>query len=195
MLVHLYAHELDTQHVYIQAAKEKGYDVLLMDGFLDTHFINLIEPKMEKSRFARVDADIMDKLIEKDDIIPAKLSENEQKSLKEIFENHINKDKFTVEIANLSETELPILITQNEFMRRYKDMEKLSGQKSFYGNFEHFNLVINGNHPIASRLLDEKDEKKKDDLTHQLIDLALLSQNILIGEKLSDFIKRSVELL
>ena len=74
-------------------------------------------------------------------------------------------------------------------------MEKLSGQKSFYGNFEHFNLVINGNHPIASRLLDEKDEKKKDDLTHQLIDLALLSQNILIGEKLSDFIKRSVELL
>src|SRR5574344_1827732 len=195
VLVHLYAHELDTQHVYIQAAKEKGYDVLLMDGFLDTHFINLIEPKMEKSRFARVDADIMDKLIEKDDIIPAKLSENEQKSLKEIFENHINKDKFTVEIANLSETELPILITQNEFMRRYKDMEKLSGQKSFYGNFEHFNLVINGNHPIASRLLDEKDEKKKDDLTHQLIDLALLSQNILIGEKLSDFIKRSVELL
>jgi len=194
-LVYLYAHELDTQHVYIQAAKGKGYDVLLMDGFLDTHFINLIEPKMEKSRFARVDADIMDKLIEKDDIIPAKLSENEQNSLKEIFENHINKDKFTVEIANLSETELPILITQNEFMRRYKDMEKLSGQKSFYGNFEHFNLVINGNHPIASRLLDEKDEKKKDDLTHQLIDLALLSQNILIGEKLSDFIKRSVELL
>ncbi len=194
-LVYLYAHDMETQHIYVQAAKEKGYDVLLMDGFLDTHFINLLEPKMEKSRFARVDADTMDKLIEKDDIIPAKLSEDEQKNLKEIFENQINKEKFTIEIANLSETELPILITQNEFMRRYKDMEKLSGQKSFYGNFEHYNLVVNGNHPISMRLLEEKDDKKKNDLTHQLIDLALLSQNILTGEKLSDFIKRSVELL
>ena len=193
--VYLYAHDTATQHVYIQAAKERGYDILLMDGFLDTHFINLLEQKLEKCRFARVDADTIDRLIEKDEPTPAKLSDEEQKSLKEVFEGIVDKDKFLVQIANLSETDLPIMITQNEFMRRFQDMEKLSGQKGFYGNMEHYNLVVNGNHPLASRILEESDEAKKTSLTQQLVDLALLSQNILKGEKLSEFIKRSVELL
>ncbi|MCQ2262852.1 MAG: molecular chaperone HtpG [Bacteroidales bacterium] len=196
IVVYLYAHDLATQHVYIQSAKEKGYDVLLMDGFLDTHFINLLEPKIEKCRFARVDADVMDKLIEKDEVMPAKLSEAEQTSLKEAFEKCANKEMFTVEIANLSETELPIMITQNEFMRRFKDMQKLSGQNNgMFGNFDRYNLVVNGNHPLASKILEEGDEAKKEQMTQQLIDLALLSQNLLTGEKLSEFVKRSVEMM
>jgi molecular chaperone HtpG len=196
IVVYLYAHDLATQHVYIQSAKEKGYDVLLMDGFLDTHFINLLEPKLEKCRFARVDADVMEKLIEKDEPMPAKLSEAEQTSLKELFEKCVDKEKFTVQIANLSEGELPIMITQNEFMRRFQDMQKLSGQgNGMYGNFEHYNLVVNGNHALAGKILGESDEARKEALTHQLIDLALLSQNLLTGEKLSDFVKRSVELM
>lgn len=194
-LIYLYANDVNTQHVYIQSAKEKGYDILLMDGFLDTHFINMLEQKLEKSRFARVDADIMDKLIEKEDANISKLTDEEKKLLQEAFEKCTDKARFTVEIANLSESELPVLITQNEFMRRFKDMEKLSGQKGFYGSMEHYNLVINGNHALASRILEEKDEEVKEKLIHQLVDLALLSQNILTGEKLSEFIRRSVDMI
>lgn len=194
-LIYLYANDVNTQHVYIQSAKEKGYDILLMDGFLDTHFINMLEQKLEKSRFARVDSDIMDKLIEKEDSNISKLTDEEKKSLQEAFEKCTDKARFTVEIANLSESELPVLITQNEFMRRFKDMEKLSGQKGFYGSMEHYNLVINGNHALASRILEEKDEEVKEKLIHQLVDLALLSQNILTGEKLSEFIRRSVDMI
>ncbi len=195
VVVYLYAHDTATQHVYIQSAKERGYDVLLMDGFLDTHFINLLEPKIEKCRFARVDADVMEKLIEKDEVMPAKLSEDEQKTLKETFEKCADKEMFTVMVSNLSESELPIMITQNEFMRRFKDMQKLSGQQGFYGDFNHYNLVVNGNHPLAAKILAEQDEAAKEQMTHQLIDLALLSQNLLTGEKLSEFVKRSVEMM
>jgi len=194
-LIYLYAANPNTQHVYIQAAKEKGYDVLLMDGFLDTHFINLLEQKNEKSRFARVDADILDKLIEKEDVQPSKLSENEEKKLQELFAETCDKSKFTVEIAHLSENDLPIMITQNEFMRRFQDMEKISGQKSFYGGMEHYTLIVNGNHALSGRILQEKDVEKQKVITQQLIDLAMLSQNLLTGEKLSDFVKRSVALI
>lgn len=193
-LIYLYAADKNTQHIYINAAKGKGYDVLLMDGFLDTHFINMLEQKLEKSRFSRVDADVIDKLIVKEDSEISKLSDSEKDNLKNIFENHIEKEKFTIQIENLSENDLPIMITQNEFMRRYQDMGRISGQPSF-GNFEHYNLIVNGNHKLASQLLNESDEEKKNTLTQQLIDLALLSQNILTGEKLSDFVKRSAELL
>lgn len=98
-------------------------------------------------------------------------------------------------VESLSETDLPVMITQNEFMRRYKDMEKISGQQGFYGGFEHYNLVVNGNHALASRILDEQDEAKRTQLIQQMVDLALLSQNILTGEKLSEFVKRSYEIL
>lgn len=193
-LVYLYAADVNTQHVYIEAAKDKGYDVLLMDSFLDTHFINMLEQKIEKSKFTRVDADTIDKLIEKDEVLPSKLSDDEKEKLKGLFETNVEKEKFSVQIENLSESDLPVMITQNEFMRRYQDMGKISGQPSF-GNFEHYNLIVNGNHALAQRILSETDDEKKNALTQQLIDLALLSQNILTGKKLSDFVKRSVELL
>lgn len=194
-LIYLYAADVNEQLIYIDAAKDKGYDVLLMDGYLDPHFINMLESKFEKSRFTRVDADIIDRLIEKEEVQPAKLSEEEQNKLKDIFEKNVDKAKFTVKIESLSETDLPIMITQDEFMRRFQDIEKYSGQKKMYGEFEHYNLIVNGNHPIATKILETKTSKKKDDLTHQLIDLALLSQNLLTGEKLSEFVKRSVSLL
>ena len=124
--------------------------------------------------------------------MPSKLSDEESKNLKEAFEKYADKEQFMVEVANLSETELPIMITQNEFMRRWSDMQKLSGQQTF-GPTDHYNLVVNGNHPLASKILEEKDDAKKEKLITQLIDLAKLSQNLLTGEKLSDFIKRSVD--
>ncbi|MCR4965593.1 MAG: molecular chaperone HtpG [Bacteroidales bacterium] len=195
-VIFLYAANVDEQHLYIQAAKEHGYDVLLMDGFLDTHFINMLEQKLEKTRFTRVDADIVEKLIEKnDEEAVSKLSEDQKKSLKEYFDKNIDTQKFTVMVDSMSETDMPVMITQNEFMRRFKDMEKVSGQQSFYGGFEHYNLVVNGNHPLANRLLEESDEAKRNTLIQQLVDLALLSQNILTGEKLSNFVKRSFDLI
>ena len=194
-LIYLYAANTEEQSLYINAAKEKGYDVLVMDGFLDTHFINLLESKLEKCRFVRVDADIVDKLIEKDELLPSKLSEEEQKTLKEAFEESVDKTKFTIQIENLSETDLPIMITQNEFMRRYQDMEKMSGKGGMYSSFEHYNLIVNGNHPLSQKILNMTEKEDKEELTRQLTDLAMLSQNLLKGEKLSDFIKRSVGLL
>ncbi len=195
ILKYLYASDADGQLLYIESAKEKGYDILMMDGFLDPHFINMIEPKLEKSSFSRVDADVIEKLIEKEDFFPSKLSDNEQKNLKEIFTDNIDKEKFTVKLENMSETDLPILITQDEFMRRFQDMEKISGQKSMYGNFQHYNLIVNGNHPIAGKILSIEEKEKRDELVKQLFDLALLSQNLLSGEKLSEFVKRSITLL
>ncbi len=195
-IIFLYAASLDEQNVYIHAAKEKGYDVLLLDGFLDAHVINMLEQKNEKLRFTRVDANTLDKLIAKaDEATPAKLSEEEQKKLKEYFEKNVDSQKYTVMVENLSENDLPVMITQNEFMRRFKDMEKVSGQQSFYGEYENYNIVVNGNHALASRLLAETDEEKRTQLVQQMIDLALLSQNILTGEKLSEFVKRSFDIL
>lgn len=192
----LYAANVDEQNLYINAAKEKGYDVLLMDGFLDAHAINMLEQKNEKMRFTRVDADVIDKLIEKkDEVTPSKLSDDEQKNLKEYFTKNADEQKFTVMVESLSETDLPVMITQNEFMRRFKDMEKVSGQQGFYGGYERYNIVVNGNHPLAGRILSESDEEKRSKLVQQMIDLALLSQNILTGEKLSEFVKRSFDIL
>lgn len=192
----LYAANVDEQNLYIGAAKEKGYDVLIMDGFLDAHIINMLEQKNEKMRFTRVDADIIEKLIEKkDEATPSKLSDDEQKNLKEYFSKNADEQKFTIMVESLSETDLPVLITQNEFMRRFKDMEKVSGQQGMYGGFEHYNIVVNGNHALSSRILAESDEEKRNKLVQQMIDLALLSQNILTGEKLSEFVKRSYEIL
>ena len=195
-VIMLYAANQDEQYLYIANAKEKGYDVLLMDGFLEAHFINMLEQKLEKVRFTRVDADIIDKLIEKkDEVTPAKLSDDEQKNLKEMFSKNVDDKLFTVMVDNLSETDLPVMITQNEFMRRFKDMEKVSGQQSFYGGMEHYNIVVNGNHALAGRVLAETDEEKRTKLVQQMVDLALLSQNILKGEKLSEFVKRSFEIM
>jgi molecular chaperone HtpG len=191
-LIYLYTSDVETQHVYINSAKERGYDILLMDGFLDTHFINLMEQKLEKSRFTRVDADVIDKLIQKEETMVSKLSETETTKLKEVYDQMVEKEKFSVVIESLSDTDLPVLITRNEFMRRYMDMERISGQKGIYGQFEHFNLVVNGNHEISQKIIHEENEEKQKQLIQQMIDLALLSQNMLTGEKLSQFVTRSI---
>ncbi len=195
-VIFLYAASADEQHVYISNAREKGYDVLLLNGIFDAHFINMLEQKIEKIRFTRVDSNVIDKLIEKEDnTTVSKLSEDQEKKLKEYFEKEVNAQMFTPEVASLSENDLPVIVTQNEFMRRFKDMERVSGQQSFYGDMNHYNLVINGNHELASRILEETDDTKRTKLIQQLIDLAMLSQNILTGEKLSEFVKRSYEML
>lgn len=194
-LVYLYAADAEKQHIYIQSAQERGYDVLLMDSILDAHFINMLEQKLEKSKFARVDADVIDKLIEKEDSLISKLSEEERKKLSEIFENSVEKEKFTVVVESLNDTDLPVMIMQNEFMRRFQDMERLSGQNGMYGRFEHYNLVVNDNNEVIVNLLKEEDAEKKSQMTQQLVDLALLSQNMLTGEKLSQFVRRSLDFI
>lgn len=194
-LVYLYAADAEKQHIYIQSAQERGYDVLLMDSILDAHFINMLEQKLEKSKFARVDADVIDKLIEKEDSLISKLSEEERKNLSEIFEKSVEKEKFTVVVESLNDTDLPVMIMQNEFMRRFQDMERLSGQNGMYGRFEHYNLVVNDNNEVIVNLLKEEDAEKKSQMTQQLVDLALLSQNMLTGEKLSQFVRRSLDFI
>lgn len=194
-LVYLYAADAEKQHIYIQSAQERGYDVLLMDSILDAHFINMLEQKLEKSKFARVDADVIDKLIEKEDSLISKLSEEERKNLSEIFENSVEKEKITVVVESLNDTDLPVMIMQNEFMRRFQDMERLSGQNGMYGRFEHYNLVVNDNNEVIVNLLKEEDAEKKSQMTQQLVDLALLSQNMLTGEKLSQFVRRSLDFI
>src|SRR5574344_2739394 len=152
-LVYLYANDVDNQYAYIQAAKDKGYDVLLMDGILDTHFINAIEQKIENSRFTRIDSDVIDKLIPKDETIPSKLDDKETEQLKKLVEEQIDTKTFTVQTESMEETLPPLTITQNEFMRRMKDMSKMGGDSmsSFYGEMpESYNLVVNVNHPLMS---------------------------------------------
>ena len=195
-LVYLYATNIEEQHSFIQTAKERGYDVLIMDNVLDSHFINQLERKFEKSKFARVDSDIIDKLIQKDEEIPSKLSEDQKNTLKPIIENQVDKTKFSVQFESLSESEQPILITQNEFMRRMRDMSAVGGGANYFGQLpEQYNLIVNSNHSLILRLLEEKDVEKQNKYAKQLTDLALLSQNLLKGEELTKFIKRSTELI
>ncbi|MDR2410723.1 MAG: molecular chaperone HtpG [Bacteroidales bacterium] len=195
-LVFLYTTDTEEQYSQIEAAKGKGYDVLLLNGMFDMHFINLLEQKLEKVKFVRVDADVIDKLIEKGDTFITKLTDTEQNELKTTFENVINKEKFIVVFENLSETDAPVSVTRPEFMRRWADMQKTTGNSFMFGtNFEKSNLVVNTNHPIMEKIIHEKDEENKSLLVSQLIDLSLLSQQMLTGEALAAFIKRSWEIL
>ena len=196
-IVCLYTSNVDDQHAYIESAKEKGYDVIIMETPLTGHFIQKLEQKNDKMTFARVDADTIDKLIEKDEKIPSKLSEKEEEKLKPVFEEVLDKEKFTVQFESMSETDAPITITQPEFMRRMQDMNKIGGGGGmFMGNLpEMFNLVINSNHPLVGKILKEKDGDKQKNLAKQAADLAMLSQNMLKGEALTKFIKRSVSLI
>ncbi|MCE3229408.1 MAG: molecular chaperone HtpG [Bacteroidetes bacterium] len=196
-LVYLYANNLNEQHAYIDAAKGRGYEVLLMETMLDPHFINHMESKLKDTSFVRVDSDTIDKLIKKDDNTISKLSDDQQKELRPIIEGAVPKDQFMVMFENLSEKDAPMLITRPEFMRRMKDMNQLGGgSMGFYGNMpDMYNLVVNSNHPLISKILEEKNSDKQKDLTKQATDLALLSQGLLKGESLTNFIKRSVELL
>jgi len=195
-LVILYAHDQDAQHQFIKAAEDRGYDVLLMDSPLTPHYISKLESKLTNVSFARVDADTLDKLIKKDEEIPSKLSDEEKDKLKTVFEEVVDKDKFTVQMEDMSETEAPILITQPEFMRRMQEQQRMGGGgMNMFGSFpEMYNLTVNANHPIIGAILrKQKDNKQK--VAKQLTDLARLSQGMLKGEELTTFINRSIDLI
>ena len=194
---YLYASDAEEEHAYIEKAKAKGYDVLLMDSPLESHFINLLEQKLEKSRFVRVDSDTVEKLIPHDDTIPEKLSKEEKEKLQPIIEGEIDKQRFTVQLESLEESDAPMQVTQSEFMRRYREMAQTSGGgMGFYGELpESYNLVVNINHPLISRVLNETDTEKQKELVHQLTDLALLANGLLKGEALSKFLQRSVQMI
>lgn len=197
-VVYLYTNNTDEQHSYIEAAKAKGYDVLVMDGVLDNHFINTLEQKFENTSFARVDADTVENLIKKsDEKIPSKLSDEEKDKLKPLFEEAVDKTKFTIVFDNLSESDLPVMITQPEFMRRMKDMSAIGGGGFMgMGNLpDSYNLVVNANHPLVYKMNSEENVESKKNVVKQLTDLALLSQNLLKGQELTNFIKRSVDIL
>lgn len=260
-LVYLYTNDAEEQFSYIDQAKNKGYDVLLLDGQLDPHLINALESKLKESRFVRVDSDVIDKLIVKEDKKDLDLPYEAQTELRNVFEGACNDtSKYWVQFENMGETAAPVVITRSEYMRRMKDMAAMSGTASFYGSIpETINLVVNVEHPLVKAVIEQKDkklsdklvefsnnleplnkrlyelkkanEKKKDDeipqaekdemndlnkkiedintskadalkgfgkdnkLVKQLIDLALLANNMLKGEELSKFVKRSVELI
>ena len=194
---YLYANDAEEQHSYIAKAKAKGYDVLLMDSVLTPHWVNLLEQKKDKSRFVRVDADTVEKLIPHDDSIPEKLSKEDQEKLKPIIEAELDKQKYTVQMESLESDDAPMLITQSEWMRRYKEMAQTSGGgMGFYGEMpESYNLVVNVNHPLIEQVLNESDAEKQKQLVHQLTDLALLANGLLKGEALTEFVKRSIDMI
>ncbi len=197
-IIFLYAQNVEQQYAYIQTAKDKGYNVLLLDGILDSHFINMLEQKNEKIRFTRIDSDVINKLIQKDEKIPSKLSEDETKKIQEMMETLVDKKKFSVQTESLDETASPVTITQNEFMRRMKDMSELGsgGMYGMYGDMpENYNMVINTNSPVIYNLLQTTDTEKQTQILSQLKDLALLSQGLLKGEALDTFIKRSTKMV
>lgn len=195
-VVYLYTTNVDEQHSFIETAKERGYDVIVFDSPIDSHYINQLEQKLGNTSFVRVDADVIDKIIKKDEEQPSKLSEEDQKALKPIVEETVPKERFTVVFESLSEKDAPMLITKPEFMRRMKDMSAMGGGMAFYGSMpEMHNLVVNSNHPLISKILNEKNLDKKKQLTKQTADLAMLSQGLLKGEELTKFIKRSVDLI
>ena len=194
---YLYANDADEQHAYIAKAKAKGYDVLIMDSVLNSHWINLLEQKIEKSRFVRVDSDVVEKLIPHEDSIPEKLSQEQKDQLKPLIEGEVDKQKFTVLLESMESDEQPMLVTQSEFMRRYKEMSMTSGGgMGFYGELpESYNLVVNINHPLIEQMLNESDSEKQKQLIHQLTDLALLANGLLKGEALTKFVSRSVGMI
>jgi molecular chaperone HtpG len=260
-LVYLYSTQKEEQYSFIEIARSKGYDVLLMDGQLDTHFINHLEQKFKDSRFVRVDADVVDKLIQKEEITESKLTSEQKDYLTPVIKSQLqNSDKFIVIFENLKENDNPMIITQSEFMRRMKDMSELGGEIGFYRDIpDNYNLVVNTNHPLIDRIKNDMEKKvgeevkkitdkikpvksdkaklekakegkkdeeikqeekdriadleskitkleenktkilkeygKKNKLVRQIIDLALLSNNMLKGEELNKFVKRSIELI
>jgi len=195
-LVYLYTTDVNAQHSYIETAKDRGYDVLVMDSMIDSHYINFLESKLANSQFVRVDSDTVEKLIRKDEPMPSKLSDEEKDALRPIVEEQLPKEKFNVMFESLSETDAPMLITRPEFMRRMKDMSALGGGMNMFGNMpEMHNLVVNTNHPLVTRIVAEADVDAKKELIRQSADLALLAQGLLKGEELTKFIKRSVEMI
>lgn len=189
----LYASNVDEQYAYIEAAKSKGYEVLLLDSPIVPHLIQKLEGSKEKIQFARVDADHLNNLIKKDEPVIAKLNDTEKETLKKDIETAVSDAKFTVQLEDLASEDAPLVITQPEFMRRMKDMQATGGGGMFgMGNFpEMYNLVVNANSEFASELLKSDDNDAKKEKIQYALDLAKLSQNLLKGKELTDFIQKS----
>lgn len=196
-VVYLYTSDAGKQDSFVQAAKSRAYDVLLLDGVLDNHFINTMEQKLEKVHIKRVDSDTADKLIDKDLKTESVLTQEEQEKIKAIFEKAISNKNMSVAVESMSPEELPVVITMSEFMRRMKDMARMGGGGySFMGSMpDNYNVAVNGNHGIVQKILKAESEEQQVKLAKQTYDLGLLSQNMLTGADLTSFIKRSVELV
>ena len=193
----LYAANKDAQHSYIQEATAKGYEVLLLDSPIVSHLMQKLETSNDKVKFARVDADHIDNLIKKDDTVISKLSDEEKETLKPMIEGAVPKETYTVQLEAMDSSSSPFIITVPEFMRRMKEMSASGGGGMMgMGNLpEMYNLVVNTNHELVGEILSTKTEKKRTRLINQAFDLAKLSQNLLHGEELTNFIKRSYELI
>ncbi len=196
-MVILYASNTDEQHSYIQAAKDKDYEVLLLDSPIVSHLMQKLETTKENISFARVDADHIDNLIKKDDTTISKLSEDEKTKLDELLKEVVPSEKFMVQLEAMDSNASPFMITQPEFMRRMKEMQQTGGSGMFgMGNMpEIYNLVVNTNHELVGEILNTKTRKKQERLINQSLDLARLSQGLLKGEELTNFIKRSYDMI
>jgi molecular chaperone HtpG len=196
-IIYLYSSDAKKQHGFIEIANKKAYDVLILDGVLDSHFINSLEQKLEKAQFRRVDSDTIDKLIVKSDKVESVLSKEDQDKLKVIFEKAINNTNMTVSIDSLPPDYLPVSVTMSEWARRMKDMAKTGGgMYSFMGSMpDQYSVSINSNHKIISKILSAEGDEKQTKIAKQSFDLALLSQGLLTGADLTDFINRSVDLI
>jgi molecular chaperone HtpG len=194
-VVILYTNDKEGQFSFVKSAKERGYDVLEMNSPLTPHFISKLEQMHSDVSFARVDSDSLDSLIQKEEELPSKLSKEQEESIKPVFEETVEKGKFTVQFQSMSEKDSPIIITQPEFIRRMIEQQKMGGG-GFFGAFpESYNLVVNTNHAKIVALVEMTDADAKSSAAKQLTDLALLSQGMLKGEALDQFIARSIELI
>ena len=194
----LYTSNKDDQHSYIEAAKAKGYEVLLLDSPIVSHLMQKLESTKENISFARVDADHIDKLIAKDETKVSKLDEEQTKALEEVLKAAIPQEKFMVQLESMDSDATPFMITQPEFMRRMKEMQASGGGGGMFGmgNMpEMYNLVVNTNSELVSEILNTTEKESQERLINQSLDLARLSQGLLKGKELSDFVKRSYELL
>lgn len=192
-IVYLYATDANAQYPYIEAAKAKGYDVLMLDCELDSHFVGMLESKIQDSVFARVDSDSVENLICKEERLKPELSEDDKKSLDEMVKAVLPQGyEFSVDAQNLGEDQPPVLLTQMEFMRRYREMSKMGGGMNFYGQMpESYNVIVNMENPLVKKFWDAKDSA----LLKQMTDLALLGAGLLKGKDLTDFIRNSWQLL
>ena len=194
-LVYLYATNADEQYSNIENAKSKGYNVLLLDGILDAHFISTLEQKYGDCQFARVDSASIDKLIEKEEESKeSKLNDEQKETVKKAFEEIIDKTSFNVEFSNLNEADAPVEVIQNEFMRRMKEMSAMNGMSMWGGMPDSYTLMLNANSPVIAGLVDKNEEEQKNTI-HQLYDLARLSKNLLKGKDLNEFVKNSFEVM
>ena len=194
-LILLYASDAEAQHSYIEQAKNKGYKVLLLDSPLISHLIQKLEGSKENISFARVDGDTIENLIKKEEASVSKLTDDEKETLKPIIEEVVKEGGYTVQLEPLDSSSLPFVLTQPEFMRRMKEMQQTGGGGMMGAMPDMYNLVVNTNHELVGQILNTKTQKKKERLIQQALDLAKLSQNLLKGEALTQFIQRSVDLI